>query len=445
MSVDASTDRAAPTLVRELGRWDLTAIGINQVIGSAVFLLPSEVARQVGARGPVAFLLVGLASFLIALCFAEAGSRFEGTGGPYLFARAAFGRLAGFEVGWMLWFTRASAQASVANGVVLALGFYWPALRAGLGRALVLIALVSVVALINVRGIRQSAWAVNLFTIGKLLPLSIFILMGVFFLDTARLTAVGPVTLDQAAAAALLLIFAFGGYEVVPVPAGEARDPRRHVPFAMVMTVLSVTAVMTLCQVVATGTVPTLIESRTPLADGALLFMGAAGALMISFGSVVSMTGNNIGQILSGSRNLFALAEHGDLPAFFGRVHPRFRTPANAVLFSSAVALALALTGSFVTLAAGSAVARLVVYTLTCSSTLVLRQPRFTGVIKPATFVIPFGPVVPVLAVVVSLTILAGATRLNLLVGSSALVAGAALFALNDFVVRRRAEVRVAG
>ena len=124
-----------PRSRRALGKWDLTAIGVNQVIGSAIFLLPSDVAKQVGPWGPLAFMAVGLLSLSIALCFAEAGSRFETTGGPYLPARAAFGRFIGFEVGWMMWFARVTSQASVVNGLTLALAFYWPALAAGMPRA----------------------------------------------------------------------------------------------------------------------------------------------------------------------------------------------------------------------------------------------------------------------------------------------------------------------
>src|SRR3990170_4577829 len=120
-----------PTLRRELGRWDLTAIGVNQVIGSAIFLLPADVATSVGAWGPLAFLAVGLLSLSIALCFAEAGSRFDRTGGPILPARAAFGRFTGFEVGWLLWFSRVTSHASVVNGLTLALGFYWPSYDRG--------------------------------------------------------------------------------------------------------------------------------------------------------------------------------------------------------------------------------------------------------------------------------------------------------------------------
>lgn len=429
---DATAGDRAPRLRRALGRWDLTAIGINQVIGGAIFLMPSQVAALIGGWSPVAFVLAGAASMLVALCFAEVGSRFDSTGGPYLYVKTAFGRFAAFEVGWMQWFTRVASWASIVNGIALALGFYWPAMTGGAGRATMITGLTLLLAWINIRGIRQSSWVINLLTLGKLMPLGLFILIGIWFVEPSRLVPGGSVTLDQASAAALLLIFVFGGYDVVPVPAGEATSPRNHVPFALVTTILAVTIVMTLGQIVAQGTLPDLGSSTTPLADASLLFVGAAGALVIGIGSVVSMTGNNAGQVLTSSRMLFALAEHGQLPAVFARIHPAYRTPVNAIVFSTAVALVLALSGSFVMLATVSAVARLVTYTGACAATLVLRRPRYAGQVKPATFVIPGGPVVPVVAIVVSIGILAGATRPQLVGGLLALLAGAALWAVND-------------
>jgi len=427
-----------PTLRRALGRWDLTAIGINQVIGGAIFLMPSQVAAQIGGWSPIAFVLMGLASLTVALCFAEVGSRFEGTGGPYLYTRAAFGRLVAFEVGWMQWFTRAASQASVMAGIALALGYYWPALTVGWPRTLLLAGVTAALTWINVRGIRQSAWLVNSLTMGKLLPLILFIVIGLRYVKPTALTTLPPVTLRQFSAAALLMIFVYGGYDVVPVPAGEALDPRRHVPFALVLTILTVMGVMTLAQVVAQGVLPDLPAHSTPIADAAAVFLGSSGALLVGIGSVISMTGNNAGQVLSGSRMLFALAEHGELPAFFGRIHPRFRTPANAVIFTAGVAIALALTGSFAKLAVVSALARLVTYTGVSAATLRLRSPQFVNVVKPATFVAPLGPVVPTIAIVVSLAIAAGATREQLLGGFAALAVGAALFVIQRYVGRRQ-------
>lgn len=420
-----SGDDSPPGLKRALGRWDLTAIGINQVIGGAIFLMPSQVAAVIGGWSPIAVGAMGLASLCVALCLAELGSRFDGTGGLYLYARAAFGEFVGFEVGWMQWFARASSQASIMAGTAVALGYYWPSLTSGWPRALVVTTIAVTLAWINVRGIRQSAWVVNVLTIAKLLPLAVFIALGVERVDPVRLTSLPPLTIREAMAGALLLIFVYGGYEVVTVPAGESADPRRDVPFALVMTIVAVTAIMTLMQVVAQGVLPDLAGHATPIADAAAVFLGAGGALLVGAGSVVAMTGNNAGQVLTGSRALFALAEHGQLPMFFGRVHPRYRTPANAVLFTSAVALTLALSGSFAAIAVVSALARLVMYGSAAAATLRLRATD-----HPAGFTAPFGPLIPIAAIVVTIGIGLGATRAQLIGGAAALASGAVLFTL---------------
>jgi basic amino acid/polyamine antiporter, APA family len=415
-------------LRRELGRWDLTAIGINQVIGGAVFAMPASVAALAGGWSPYLIVAVGLASLMIAATFAEVGSRFDATGGPYLYTKTAFGRFPAFEIGWMQWFTRVASWASVINVLVASLGFYWPAVTAGPARTALMTAIIAVLALINVLGIRQSAWVVNALTIGKLVPLAIFITFGLPAVDPSRLAAGGLPAMSDLSKSALLLIFAFGGYEVVPVPAGESKDPRRAVPFALIMTIVVVTIVLTLAQVVSLGTLPNLPASKTPLADASALFMGAAGAALLTLGAVFSTLGNNMGQALSGSRSLFALAEQGDLPRVFARVSPRFGTPVVAILATAAVSLVLATTGSFVTMAQASAVSRLVVYVATCASALRLRGESFKDRVGDATFRVPLGPIIPLAAIAIALSILFGATGPQLRAGGYALLAGAALF-----------------
>ena len=438
--MQTSTGTNAEGLRRELGRWDLTAIGVNQVIGGAIFALAAALAANTGSWGPWLIAGVALASLLIALSFAEVASRFEVTGGPYLYTRAAFGRFLAFEVGWMMWFTRAASWASVINVLVDALGRYWGVIASGLPRTLLLTAIIGLIAAINIRGIRQSSIVVNVLTVAKLLPLLIIVVVGLPFVEWAAFAAPADVTLRQLSTGALLLIFAFGGYEVVPVLGGEARDPRRTIPFALIMTIVIVAAVTLMTQIVAFGTLPGIASSRTPLADAAATFMGAAGAIMITVGAVLSTSGNNMGQALSGSRNLFALAEQGDLPKWFGYVHPRFRTPSNAILLTAGVALVLAVTGSFATMAAASAISRLLVYVMSCAALLRLRSPRFgdqvraveaNGVlVNPATFRVPGGPVIPGLAILIATAILFGATPQQLQSGAWALVAGAVLYVI---------------
>lgn len=427
-------------LRRALGKWDLTAIGVNQVLGASMFAMPATIAAAVGAWGPWMVAAVGLASLMIALCFAEVGSRFEGTGGPYLYTRAAFGRFAAFEVGWMLWFTRAASWAAVVNVLVTSLGFYWPTVTDGWPRVALITTIIVTITIINIRGIRQSSLVVNALTIGKVVPLVVFVLVGIFFVQPEVLVPTAGVSVAALSTSGLALIYAFGGYEVVSVPAGEANNPRRDVPFALIMTIVIVTAIMTLIQAVAQGTLPDIARSTTPLADASSVFLGAAGAALITVGAVLSTTGNNMGGALSGSRNLFALAEQGDLPRFFGVVHPQFRTPVNAIVFTAAVALVLGLSGRFAALALASAISRLIVYVFTCAATLRLRQPQFETLVQPPRFVVPFGPLIPAAALVVAFTILAGARRDQLIAGVVALSAGAVLYlvAIGSQEVRRK-------
>jgi basic amino acid/polyamine antiporter, APA family len=194
--------------------------------------------------------------------------------------------------------------------------------------------------------------------------------------------------------------------------------------------------VMTLAQIVAMGMLPNLATSATPLADASLLFLGGAGAMLITAGSVISMTGNNMGTVLSGSRLLFALAENGELPRFFGAIHRRHLTPSNAIIFTAVVALGLALSGSFAVLAVASAIARLVTYISVSAATIRLRHRMCGGALQPALFAIPAGTLVPLLAIAVSLLMLAGATRQQLLGGAAALAAGAVLFIANNTFAR---------
>jgi len=423
-----------PGLRRELGKWDFSAIGVNQVIGGAVFLMPAIVAAQIGAWSWIAVALSGALAMLIALNFAEASSRFDGTGGPYLYTREAFGRFTGFEVGWMSWVTRVTSWASVLNGLTAALGFYWPALRTGMPRVALMCAVVLALTVINLRGIRQSALTINLITVGKLLPLALFIVVGLPHVRLAALTPGEAVTWTQISTAALYLIFTYGGYETVPVLAGEGREPRRMIPFAMVTTILIVATVFTLVQVVALSTLSNLGAATTPLADAALVFIGGWGALAMTAGAAVSMTGNNMGGALTGSRLLFALAERGDVPPFFGRINARFQTPHIAILVTSAATLGLALSSSFATMAQSSSVARLLVYAGTCASVLALRRQG------RALFTIPGGPIVPVVALAVSGVILYNVTAAQWRVGGAALIIGAVLFGVTQSLAPARRQ-----
>ncbi len=425
---------SAPTLLRALGQWDLTAIGVNQVIGAGIFVLPAAVAALVGqAASPMIWIAAAAANAIIILCFAEAGSRFREAGGPYLYAKEAFGPFVGFEVAWMMVLTRVASQGALAAAFTLYVGFFWKGATEGAGRVLVITVLLTLLAVINLRGVRQGSWTVNFLTVGKLLPLIVFALLGLWHVDWSRFGGIMQPKLDGVGQAVLLLMYAFGGYELITIPAGEARSPRRGVPRALLATIGICSALYIVVQIIAAGTLEDLAGSEAPLADAASMFIGPATGIAIALGGLVSIGGANAGTMLAGPRLFYALAEKGQFPQIFARLHPQFRTPHFSILFYSLISLVLALTGSFEQLAAVSSVARLTFYITTCASIPILRR---RGPASAGGFRVAGGALIPILGAGVSLAILVGADSRSLTGGFIAFVVGAAFYI--PLAMRRR-------
>jgi len=394
-------------LVRGIRKWDLVAVTINGIIGAGIFGLPAKVYSLLGTYSLVAFVACAFVVVLIILCFAEVGSRFDETGGPYTYAREAFGSTIGFEVGWLSWLARLSAFAANCNLMVSYLGFFWPAATTPIPRAIIISLVVISLAAINFFGVRQAAIASDFFTIGKLIPLFIFIGAGLFFLKP-NAYSFGPLPSTGAfSQSVLLLIYAFTGFEMAAIPAGEIRDPRRNLPRALLIATGVVAATYILVQIVCVGTLPQLANSTKPLADAAQNFMGTAGAAIISAGAIISIAGNLNILVLSGSRLPFAFAEQKQLPSLVARVHHRFFTPYVAIAITATVMLVLTLQSSFVAALTISAIARLVTYAATCAALPVLRRRKSTA---PAVFKVRAGPVVAVAALILSVWLLANST-----------------------------------
>jgi amino acid transporter len=384
-------------LVRGIRRWDLVAIAINAIIGAGIFGLPSKVYSLIGSYSIIAFVACALVVALIILCFAEVGSRFDETGGPYLYAREAFNPAVAFEVGWLIWLTRITAFAANCNLLISYLGYFWTAATDGFWRALVIVTVVAVLAAINLLGIRQAAIVSNVSTIGKLVPIIIFIGAGLFFLNPQAFTP-GP-TPDTGAfsQSVLLLVYAFTGFEMASIPAGEVRDPQRNLPRALIIALVLVVVLYILIQIVCVGTLPGLAQSQKPLADAGSQFLGTAGGAIISAGAIISIAGNLNIVMLSGSRLPFAMAEQKQLPAFIGSVHRSFFTPYVAILLTAGLMLLLTLKSSFVAALTISTIARLITYGTTCLSLPILRR-RNDG--PPPAFRLPGGTIIALLALV---------------------------------------------
>ena len=418
----------APEARRVVSRVEVLALSLNDVIGSGVYLLPAAAAAALaGSASLWGVGLAGLAVLLIVLCFAEAASRFDEPGGAYVYAREAWGDLAGFEVGWMTFLTRVATLASLSAGFAQALSWAWPAAASGWGRATAIAVPLLVLTAINVKGVKEGARTSAFLLVAKLVPLAVFVGAGLFAVRWERVAATASVDPAGLGEVALLLLFAYAGFENTAAPAGEYRDPKRDVPFALVTQIALVTAIYGLVQLVALGTLPGLATSRTPLADAARLFLGGWGGALLTAGAAASILGTAGNTVLSGPRYLYALARDGYGPAFLGRLHPRTLTPAAAIVVQTAVVLPLALTGSFAGLAALSVVARLASYISTAAAIPALRKKLPD---TPATVRLPFGPVIPIAAVVVSAFLVASATTFDLVAGAAALVAGLAVYAL---------------
>jgi amino acid transporter len=361
-------------LVRAIGRWTLAALVLNSIIGSGIFGLPAVVAAKLGAASIWAYLVAAAGIAVIVGCFAEVGSQFREAGGPYLYARAAFGRWAGMQVGWLAWLVRLTSAAANANLFVLYLAEFWPPAEQPLPRAGVLVVLLGGLALANYCGVRTGARLSAGFAIAKLLPLGVFIAAGLVFLHTRPAPITIPAGTGGWLDALLLLVFAYGGFEAALMPMGEARNPRRDAPVALFAALATVTAVYTLVQVVVVGTLDAPGGTDRPLATSARMFLGPAGAALITTGALVSVYGYLSGQFVSAPRLTFALAEQADFPAVLASVHRRFRTPHVSIVAHGVLVLALAVAASFRWNAALSAVARLFTYGAVCGSLLVLRR-----------------------------------------------------------------------
>jgi basic amino acid/polyamine antiporter, APA family len=394
-------------LVRGIRRWDLVAIAINSIIGAGIFGLPSKVYSLIGTYSIIAFVACALVVALIIFCFAEVSSRFEETGGPYLYAREAYKPAIAFEIGWLIWLARVTAFAANCNLLINYLSFFWSGATTTIWRASIIVLVVSVLAIINLLGIRQAAIVSNAFTIGKLVPLIIFIAAGLFFMNPQAFE-LGPK--PEAAAfsqSVLLLVYAFTGFESATVPAGEMRDPQRNLPRALIIAIAVVAIIYILVQVICVGTLPGLAQSQKPLADAGAHFLGTAGGAIISAGAVISIIGNLNIVLLAGSRLAFAMAEQNQLPKLIGSIHKRFFTPYIAILITAGLMMFLTLQSSFLAALTISTLARLITYAATCVALPLFRRRHDT---PPAAFSLPGGTLIAILSLLLIGWLLAHST-----------------------------------
>lgn len=413
-------------LVRDISAFGIWLLAVNGMIGAGIFGVPAGAAALTGTWSPVVFVACGLLLTAVVLCFAELSSYFRGTGGPILYVDTAFGPFAGFQAGWSFYIARVTAFAANINLLVTSIAYFWPAAAGGAIRVFLLGLIMLLLTVPNVIGTRHGMRTIGLLTVLKFLPLLLLVAIGLPRISADVLPAAAWPNVTDFGTAALLVVYAFVGWEAAVVPAGETRNPARDMPRALIAAILVVTLLYVLIQLVALAAVPDLATSKRALVDAGAALFGSPGAIVLTAGVVVSVGGNIASTMITAPRLTYSLARDGNLPAWFGSVHERFRTPANSVVFFSILVFVLAVYGSFVWLAAMSALVRVLIY-LACIASMPALRARFAD--REAAFSLPGGWVIPFAAFAVSVLLLWQVRLDSILATLVALVAGSALYA----------------
>jgi basic amino acid/polyamine antiporter, APA family len=367
-------------LVRTIGRRSLAALMVNMIIGGSILRLPSILAEKLGAWSPLSCLGAGAGMLVIAGCIAEVSSRYDETGGLYLYARDAFGHFAGLLVAWLTWLTRIAAPAAGANLFCTYVAQFVPYFGTRRGELLLLAALIGQLAVFNYIGVKTGKNLSNAFTGVKVGILLFFVVVGVLALllrPEVRVPAIFPATrFRDWLEPMLILVYAYGGFEGALFVGGETKNPKRDVPIALLVALATVCVIYTAIQFVTMATLPDVSNSVRPLSDAAQRFMGSGGAVFMGLAALISMYGYLSANLLSVPRITFALGERGDFPRFFAAIHPRYRTPYVSIVLYAVVLFAFAAFGTFQWNAILSAVSRLAVYGALALAVPVLRKRR---------------------------------------------------------------------
>jgi len=424
-------------LVRSIGRWTMTALVINCIIGGGIFGLPGELTRLLGRASPFAMIFAALGMALILACFAEVASQFSEPGGSYLYVRTAFGPFAGMQIAWFDLLNVIGTVAALANLFVDYLAPFFPGTLNIWTRALVMAILIAVPAAANYRGVRSGANLSSLMALAKLLPLALLVLVGVMhFARQPQLIHVSDITspgLSNWMRALAFLLWAFGGWEDSVLPTGEVREPRRTIPFGLGMGLLGCAVVYMLLQFIVVSTIGTR-TTDAPLTVTASVFLGRSGAAFVALAALFSIYGWISAAMLYAPRLAYSLAAQGEFPALFERLHSRFHTPAAAILLYALSAWVLAASGTFLWLVAVTAGTMMVVYAAVCASLIRLRILRP----KADAFRIPFGPVLSIIGIVIAVGLMTSLKRRELV-----LMCVTALIAAGNWLWARRHQLKL--
>jgi APA family basic amino acid/polyamine antiporter len=362
-------------LKRDIKRWDLVLLMINSIIGAGIFGLPSKTFELTGVYSIPAILICALFMIVIILNFSEVASQFNKTGGPYLYTSKAFGKSLGYIIGWLSLVSRIAAYAALINLMLDYLSYINVAFNNQSIRIFTIILISTFIFLINYRGVKNSSRLNNILAIAKLIPLFIFIIVGLYFIDFDLLNFDQPVpSINDFSSTILVLVFAFTGFEAVVINSGEMSNPKRDIPFALIISALFVAVFYTLIQLVTVGTYPDLASSNKPIADAADYFLGSVGGLLITIGAVISIGGTINANLLAGSRLPFAFSEANQFPSLFSKTHPKTGVPHISLIIYTIITILVSVSGTFIYALSISVISKVMVFAIISAALIKFRK-----------------------------------------------------------------------
>ena len=407
-----------PPLVQAIGRWSFVGLVLNTIIGTGVFLLPGTLGGRLGWWSMLAWLLAAAMTGAMIFSFAEVASRFSRAGGAYLYGTAAFGPFVGIQMAWMGYFVRCITAATQANLFTTYMVELWPAAAGRGAQVAITVAFIGLHALVNIRSVGSGAAVSNVFAVVKLVPLVVFGVLGLAWLAAGK-AAPAAVASDPSLGgwlnAGVLLMFAYGGFESALIPVAEAKDARRDAPFALVTGLALVTVVYLAAQLTVLVTLTEPAANNRPLAASARVMLGDGAAIVITVAALISVYGWVASNMLNVPRLTMAMAERGELPAFFARIHRTWRTPWLSIIIFAVISLALALQAGLLENLSLSAVSRLLLYGGVCVSLPVFRSREARGVstpgVEPALFRVKGGVVLSFIGAILAVVLVTRSNR----------------------------------
>lgn len=384
-------------LRRDIGLLGVGFLVLNGLIGAGIFALPAAIFAKAGLFSPWLFPIIGLLFITIILSFGELASYFQESGGPVLYNNTAFGPLVGFQTGWVLYIARMTAMAANVNVLIYYGAFLFPIIAEGVGRVITLFVVFAALAISNILGVKGAVRVLGVLSSLKLLPLLLLILLGLPHVVPDALLPTQMPQIDDLGSTALLLMYAFMGFESALVTAGETSNPRKNIPKALIITVLGITVFYFLVQLVYVSINPAITTQGAPLVELGKVLMGASGAIIITLAAVFSVGGNLMANMIAVPRMTYAMAEEKTLPQWFQKLHATHDTPVNSIIFYTVLCFIFAVSGSFVWLAVVSSVARLMVFVLCLLALPVLRKKLDPETLAQANR-LPGGYIIPLIA-----------------------------------------------